>query len=200
MELDDLKKSWQTIDEKLQSKQFIKDEELLKIIQTKKTSAHKAQKGLVNYNLIILGITVILFAYILLSKEKYFLVLGDLFIGVLVLLIAIVIPWNIYTLRYLYKTDIYNMPLTTVVKRINKYNYWMTVERVVGAMIIFGFALSSIIVLQPWTINGWFPYFVYGIWTIAFIIYFLIINKITFRRLKNIRKNLDELKEVNFEN
>jgi|GEM_PF-506940 hypothetical protein len=200
MELDDLKKSWQTMDEKLQSKQLLKDDELLKMIQNKKKNAQKSQRSLVNINLIGLSLATILILFVLLTQETEKLVLGKLYWWTLVAFTAIGIPWNIYTVRYLHKTNILEMPLATVVKRINRYNYWMTIERVIGAVALFIFALISIIKLQTWKLNGFLPWFIYGIWIIAFIVYFLFVNKVTFKRLRLIRRNLDELKEVNNKN
>lgn len=191
MELDDLKKSWKEMDEKLQTKQLINDDELNKIVQTRKNSAYKSQKALLGNNLIILITSLILIAYFIITGETQ----KPLF-PIIIGLAAIAIPWSIYTMRYLRKTNIYEMPLATVIERINRYNYWMTIERVAGALILFILALISVIHLQIWKTSGWFPYFVCGIWIAGFIAYFLIVNKITFRRLRDIRRNLDELKEV----
>lgn len=200
MELDDLKKSWKTIDEKLQDKQLITDDELAKIMQQKMSNAHSSQKALVRTNLVILALAVpvlIFFLWMYAGREY---VLGKFYFWTIIGLAVVALPWSVYTIRYLKNTRIYDMPLTVVVERINRYNYWMMAERVIGIIILFALALISIIHLQLWKIGGWFPYFVYGVWGTAFIVYLLCINRLTFRRLKKIRRNLAELKEVNDEN
>lgn len=196
MELEDLKKSWKTMDEKLKNKQLVNDDDLLKMIQSKKSNAQKSQKTILKSSILILIITVILIGYFVATAKGHRLVLGESAFWIIIGLAAVALPWSIYTIRYLQRTNIFTMPLATVIERVNRYNYWMVIERILGAIILFVMALLSIIHLQIWEYNGWFPYLICGIWVLAFVFYFLLINKITFRRLKKIRKNLDELKEV----
>ncbi len=200
MELDDLKKSWKTIDQKLQDKKLLTDDELAKIMQQKLSNANGVQKALMrtNYIALILAVAVLIYFLWYSSGREY--VLGRFYFWTIISLAAVALPWSMYTMRYLKKTDIFNMPLTTVIQRVNRYNYWMTVERVIGIVVLFMLALISIIQLQVWKLSGWFPWFVYGVWTAAFVIYLYIVNRLTFRRLKKIRRNLAELKEVNEEN
>ena len=79
MELDDLKKSWQTMDEKLRTKQLTKDDELLKVIQTKKHKAHKSQRSLVSINLAGLIAATILILFVLITQDTKNLILGEIY-------------------------------------------------------------------------------------------------------------------------
>lgn len=200
MELDDLKKSWKTMDEKLQDKKLLTDDELAKIMQQKLNNTNGIQKALMRTNYIALILAVAVLIYFLWHSSGREYILGRFYFWTIISLAAVALPWSLYTMRYLKKTDIFHMPLTTVIQRINRYNYWMTVERIIGVVVLFLLALVSIIQLQVWKLSGWFPWFVYGVWTAAFVIYLYIVNRLTFRRLKKIRRNLAELKEVNEEN
>lgn len=196
MELDDLKKTWKTVDEKLQQQTLLTDEEVMKIAHRKRSNAQAVINKMLRDNLLILLCTVLLLAYCLASDMVQRNALGGLLLYALPIVAAIALPWGMYTMRYLHRTNVTDMPLKTVIARINRYRFWMSMERVAGVAILLFFALASIIRLRVWTLGGWLPWVLCGIWVVGFVVYMLLVNRMVFRRLKSIAKNLEELKEI----
>ena len=197
MELDDLKKTWNVLDKQLQTKEIVTDEELLQVTKQKKDITKGTLNALIKNSRNILLTTIFLMLFIVFVKMYDGIFLSEPYFWTLVALLPPALAWSIYTLRYLAKTRIDEMPLATVIERVNKYNYWMSMERILGAIILFAFALIFIISTNLLKDNLTDQIIIFSIWILGFVFYFWFINKYTFKRLKEIRKNLNELKELN---
>lgn len=191
MELDDFKKSWNAMDDQLKERELIKDENISKLIDHAKK--HINEIGSFNQRVFI-GSTALFILLLLLviydgmMPSKVFLV---------TMMAAIpAMGWDSYTAYHFKKIKIEELPLAVTIARVNNYYRWMIRERIVGLLFIV-------------TIVGFF-FFEQRIWqqSISTIILFLIlwmlclalpiwVYRRNIGRLKEIKKNLDELKENN---
>lgn len=190
MELDDLKKSWNAWDDRLKDKEIIKDEEINGLIAHARSGIDRAgrfNRKLRYVALGVLALVAVAFMYGTLLPAVYF-----------QLLFALCIPaacWDLYTTRYLANTQIEEMPLVTVIARINRYHRWLIGEQIGGILFITMIATFFFLRKHIWQhLGGTIIYLV--IWGIA-LCAILWIYRSHIGRIKEIKKNLAELKELN---
>lgn len=199
MEIDDLKKKWSALSGQLERKEVITDEELLQVVKQKQDHVNSIMNAMKRNNRTIWLATAVLYALIIgirLFDGSYF---NETFFRAMIIFALPALAWSLYTMRYLGKTNIYEMPLAAVIERVNRYKYWMSMERIAGSVILFAFALLFIVTTELWKNNAKDQFVIVGIWVVGFVVYFWAINKYTFRRLRRIRRNLEELREVGVE-
>ncbi|NDW11914.1 hypothetical protein D0T50_03295 [Bacteroides sp. 214] len=196
MELDDLKKTWSALDKQLQDKELVTDQDLELVMKQKRENAKGGINAILRSSKNILALSLVMIAFIVFVRWYDGVFLSEAYFWALVAIFPIAIGWSIFTMHYLRQTNIEEMPLTTVIERINKYNYWMSIDRISGTVILFAFVLISAFSLNVGEGTVINPTVFATIWIVAFIFYFWFINKYTFKRLKDIRKNLNELKEL----
>jgi len=200
MELDDLKKTWNTLDKQLQNKELVSDAELMQVMNQKRSDVIGTMNAMIRSSKSMLLTTFLLVGLIIFIRLYDGIFLSEPYFWTLVALLPPALAWSIYTMRYLINTKIEEMPLATVIERVNKYNYWMVLERIVGTLILFIFVLILVITIELWKRSLMDQILIPTIWILAFVFYFWFLNKYTFKRLQNIRRNLDELKELKLEN
>ena len=190
MELDELKKSWNALDEHLKDKEFIKDEEITGLIAHAQHNLHhisRFTKKLRYTSFVALVLIGLVFVYSNRLPETYF--------QILFLLCIPALSWDLYTTHYLESTNVEEMPLVTVIGRINRYHKWVIRERIGG--IVFITLVATLFFLQKhiWTTTlGTILYFT--IWGSCLCLV-LWIYRSHLGRIKEIKKNLNELKELN---
>lgn len=190
MELDELKKSWNVLGEHLKDKKFVKDEEISKLIG----HANSTISEMSSFNrrsriasLIIIGFLIAAFVYDSAVPDIYY----------IIALIAVIpaLWWDMYSARYLSNTRIDEMPLITVISRFNRLHRWTIRERLLGVCFMLAMALFFFFYRQVWMEATVKIVFFLILWAIGLIIPLWIYRK-NITRLKNIKKNLDELKEL----
>lgn len=193
MELDDLKQTWKAVNTKLQQQPHLTDEEVMKITREKRSNVAVVRNKILRDNIILMVIAVGLLVYIVAIGGLKNSIFGGLYLYTLIITAALSFPWSLYTMHYLRKTDVTTMPLATVIARVNRYQFWMVIERIIGIALLIFLALVSIQKLHSLQIATLSLWSGIGIWAIAIILYLLIVKKLTFDRLNKIKKNLDEL-------
>lgn len=194
MELDDLKKSWNKLDKHLKDKRFIKDEDIKKLInhtQNGITGISRINKRLRYIALIALAV----FALILTFTGRQ----ADIvYYQTLFLLCIPALVWDIFSARYLVQTKIDEMPIITVIGRVNRYRRWVIRERFVA--VAFVLAVSGLFFLQKhlWQTPAGATSYI-AVWA-ASILLLLWIYRNELGQLKEIKKNLEELKELKGDN
>ena len=190
MELEELKKSWNALDEHLKDREFIKEEELKKLIRHADKGIHAIASLNIKLILISLPILILLLSELLLHNR-----LNPIYI----ILIFAWIPalcWDIATTRFLQRTQIDEMPLVEVISRVNRIHRWTIRERLIAIAFLLVLAVLSFIYWQVWQ---------YGIGMIAFFILLWggglglilwIYRKKFLNRIHEIKKNLSELNEL----
>ena len=105
MELEELKKSWNALDEHLKDKELIKEEELSKLLGHTGKGIHAIANLNIKLILISLPILILFLAEVLLHNR-----LNPIYIIILLAWIP-ALCWDIVTTRYLQRTRIDEMPL-----------------------------------------------------------------------------------------
>lgn len=200
MEIDDLKKTWKMLDTQLEKSELVSNDDLIKLIQQKKDTTRNTINAILGSNKNILIATVVLLFFLIAMRISNGLHLSEPYFWAIIVMLPPALGWSLYTMHYLKQINIEEMPLANVIQRVNRYNYWMSMERVIGAGILLLFALIYIISTEMWNGNTTDQIVIICLWLLAFIAYFWLMNKFTFKRLKKIRQNLNELKELKNEN
>ncbi len=190
MELDDLKKSWNLMDERLKDKELINEEDINKLI-------HKAGKGisdLSSFSTTVIVISALLILpFIVITLFMGFI---DWFYSTVAILAFPAVAWDIYTNIYLRRTRVDEMPTVQVIARINRLYRWSVWESVAGIVFMLTFATLFFIDRQIWHLSTFAVLMFFVSWVIGIgVIYWLIQYKVI-NRLRDIRKNLKELKEL----
>ena len=190
MELEELKKSWNALDEHLKDKEFIKEEELEKLIRHADNGILAIASLNIKLILISLPILILFLAEVLLHNR-----LNPIYIIIIFAWIP-ALCWDIVTTRFLQRTQIDEMPLVEVISRVNRIHRWTIRERLIAIAFLLVLAVLSFIYWQVWQ---------YGIGMIAFFILLWggglglilwIYRKKFLNRIHEIKKNLSELNEL----
>ena len=126
MELEELKKSWNALDEHLKDKEFIKEEELEKLIRHADKGIHAIARLNIKLILISLPILILFLAEVLLHNR-----LNPIYIIIIFAWIP-ALCWDIVTTRFLQRTQIDEMPLVEVISRVNRIHRWTIRERLIA--------------------------------------------------------------------
>lgn len=190
MELDELKKSWNALNEHLKDKKLVSDEEINKLINHAGKTISAISR--LNIKVIIISIPILILCLI----ENF---INGTFGGFYIIIFVAAVPgfcWDIFTTRYLQKTRIAEMPLVDVVSRINRYNRWIIRERIIGIAFILLLAIVFLIDRRIW--EGGIEMILLFIvsWGAGIGLLLWIYQSKILGRIKEIKKNLDELKEL----
>ncbi len=194
MDLDELKKSWNQIDEQLKDKKLIEKENIRNLkehVTTDRESMLKARaKERTIAAWILIPLAILLLIGCILQKVD-----GDDLTYIIALIFAIpAFAWDVYAKNYLSKIRIEDMPLKEVITRFNKYHRWTTIETFVGFAFFLVMVIFKFIQDRVWEYPlGIIAYAI--IWAAA-AYYPISISKKEFKRLRRVRKNLAELKEL----
>lgn len=191
MELDELKKSWGALDEHLKEKELIGDEEITQIINHAKTAINELSRFNKRLRIIALA-TIALIAFYFISGSIF----PDIYYQITFVAIIPALGWDIFTARFLSQTRIDEMPLITVISRFNRIHRWVIRERVAGIGFMLLMAGFFFFHRQVWQADTSMIIFFFVGWAICFTIPLWVYRK-NLGRLQEIKKNLDELKDLN---
>lgn len=195
MELDDLKKSWNALDERLKQDEIIDEGSVERLIQSSKLKAERSKRKLLRIEKLSL-IAGFCMLFLVLSMRGTFDGNFDCISIYFTVILCLGLPWDIYTYRYLKKTDILEMPIVTVVKRITRFHQFFIWESYVAAALFFSIALiqgyMEDILHRP---TGTLILFIIT-WCIGGYITLRIIKHFFYKKIKIIRKNIAELQEL----
>ena len=135
MELEELKKSWNVLDEHLKDKELIKEEELSKLLGHTGKGIHAIANLNIKLILISLPILILFLAEVLLHNR-----LNPIYIIILLAWIP-ALCWDIVTTRYLQRTRIDEMPLIEVISRVNRIHRWTIRERLFAIFLLASMAI-----------------------------------------------------------
>lgn len=190
MELEELKKSWNALDEHLKDKEFIKEEELSKLIGHAGKGIHAIAR--LNIKLILISLPVL----ILFLAEVIFHSRLNLIYLIILLSWIPALGWDIFTVRYLQQTKMDEMPLIEVISRVNRIHRWTIHERLIATAFLLALAILSFIYWQIWQYGiGMILLFIL-IWGGGLGLILWIYRKKFLNRMLEIKKNLSELKEL----
>ena len=190
MELEELKKSWNALDEHLKDKEFIKEEELEKLIRHADKGIHAIARLNIKLILISLTILILYLAEVLLHNR-----LNPIYIIIIFAWIP-ALCWDIVTTRFLQRTQIDEMPLVEVISRVNRIHRWTIRERLIAIAFLLVLAILSFIYWQVWQYGmGMIAFFIL-LWGGGLGLILWIYRKKFLNRIHEIKKNLSELNEL----
>ena len=190
MDLDELKKSWNTIDEHLKKQQIIDNENIEELI--KDSSVKIGAMSRYNYNLRIASIIILSIGLILIGFN--FIVLDIFYLTLFAAAIPALI-WDTYGSRYFANTKIDEQPIAVVISRFNTMHRWMIRERIIGIVFVLLLAIIFFIVRKVWEQNIAMISTFVAIWVICLIILIWTHSK-NLNKLSEIRKNLNEINKL----
>lgn len=190
MELEELKKSWNALDEHLKDKEFIKEEELNKLIGHTGKGIHAIAR--LNIKLILISLPIL----ILLLAEVFFYNKLNLIYSIIILSWIPAFCWDVFTTRFLQRTKMDEMPLIEVISRVNRIHRWMINERLIATFFLLVLAIVSFVYWQIWQYGPGMIAFFVVLWGGGLGIILWIYRKKFLNRIQEIKKNLDELKEL----
>ena len=190
MEVEELKKSWNALDEHLKDKKIVKDEDISRLINhaTKNIDAMSR----LNKRLRIIALIIFVFLIFTFIYDGVF---PDIYYQIILIALIPAFGWDIFGSRYLSDTNIDELPLVTVISRFNRIHRWMIRERIIGIGFILFMAVLFFFTRQVWQHGTGMIIFFFIVWAIG-IAFPLWIYRKNLGRLHEIKKNLNELKEL----
>lgn len=190
MELDELKKSWNALDEHLKDKKLVNDEDITRLI--KHATENIDKMSLFNQKLRILSYVILALLALPFIFNK---IMPDIYFQIVFIAIIPAIGWDVFTSRFLSRTRIDEMPLITVISRFNRIHRWMIRERIIGIGFMLLLAGFFFVHRQVWQDGTGMMVFFFALWAVGCSIPLWVYRK-NLHRLREIKKNLDELKEL----
>ena len=190
MELDELKKAWNALDEHLKDKKLVKDEDISQLINHATKNINAISR--LNKRLRIISLTIIALFILALLYDGVF---PDIYYQIILIALIPALGWDIFSSRYLSNTKIDEQPLVTVISRFNRMHRWVIRERIIGIGFILFMAVFFFFYREVWQHGTGMIVFFFVIWAIGIIIPLSIYRK-NLGRLREIKKNLGELKEL----
>lgn len=190
MELEELKKSWNALNEHLQDKKLVSNEEIRQLI----THAGGSIRAISRLNVRAIVISLLILACCLTVS----LVHGRLDFFSTLILVALIpgLCWDVFTTRYLQKTNLEEMPLVEVVSRINRFHRWMIRERLAAVAFLLLAALVFFVEHAVWQ-HGIAPILIFTFsWGLGLGVALWFYHRHVLGRIRDIKKNLTELKEL----
>lgn len=205
MDIDDLKKSWHAIDEKLDGKEVVSEHRLSDLMQTYKTKATKNLKKVKTLNALSIGMGLIsipaaiilcFFLPYIVSDPAYIpKAIGGIAIFVAVMLLAI--WWDAKTYRAINQIKVDEMPVIQVQKKISEFRMLIKYEVWMAGIFLFLSIGFSYWYFDIYTLSFIRQILFLGIGlSIAAIVLSLIYKKLIYGPLNEAQKNLKEISEL----
>ncbi|MCS3268062.1 hypothetical protein NXX78_20365 [Bacteroides fragilis] len=191
MELDDLKKSWNALDEHLKNKEFIEEKEIAQLLGRARNKMNSIDRFNRKLRFASIGILTLAVLFWICADT-----LTDLFYWIALSLCIPALCWDLYSAHYLSRTRIDEMPLVTVISRINRYHRWMVREWIIGILYLLAMATFFLFHRQVWQYGAAGIIVSLIVWAIGLGICLWVYRR-NIRHIKEIKKNLNELKELN---
>ena len=175
---------------RIKDKEFIKEEELEKLIRHADKGIHAIARLNIKLILISLPILILFLAEVLLHNR-----LNPIYIIIIFAWIP-ALCWDIVTTRFLQRTQIDEMPLVEVISRVNRIHRWTIRERLIAIAFLLVLAILSFIYWQVWQYGmGMIAFFIL-LWGGGLGLILWIYRKKFLNRIHEIKKNLSELNEL----
>lgn len=205
MELDDFKRSWNALDKQLQKENIVDEKQIAEFIAKYQSGA---KKGIHRINCwqrfsVLIGIVaiIILVGVLIIAPSMLLDIMVQPKSAVMAVFIGLTLLfgmwWDIKTYRWSCATKVDEMPVVTVIERINTFQRWIKYEVVaisVWSIIFVGlyYWLTECYKLPALVQTVLIALFVF---LVSIVIYF-IYKKMIYKNLDRIRRNLNELKEL----
>lgn len=190
MELDELKKSWNALNEHLKDKELVKNEDITKLIAHANKNVNELSrfnKKLRILSLFIIAFILFVFIYDGVSPTVYY--------QITLWAVVPALGWDLFTGRFLSQTKVDEMSPVTVISRLNRIHRWVICERIIGIGFMVLMAGFSFVGQKVWLNGTGMIIFFLTLWAAGFSIFLWVYQK-NLKHLRDIKKNLDEIKEL----
>ncbi len=205
MELDELKKSWNALDAQLQKEPIVDEQQIKELIANYKTNTRHSLGRLVFLQRFSLGIgavglAIILLIWLLLPTFGFNEHLQNkiaIFLAFITVTILGGMWWDWKTYLWNKNTLVDEMPVAEVSRRMSTFRYWTHYE--VWAVAIWTIVFTA---LFYWVMDYYMlPLGVQAVLLICYIIWdviliYFIYKRLIYKHLDNIKKNIEELKDI----
>lgn len=204
-ELDQLKKSWNLLNEEIQDKEFVTNEQLQEIINSCKKQAQRSVNRLNKFQMVSLGIgfvaslSFIILCVVLPQMEMSNTGRIKAIVAIPFFALTLVggMYWDLKTYRFLLSMKVDELPVLDMIRKIQIFRKWA--QREVMAIIIWIFLFMG---LYYWlgdvyqqSLVGQIVFFAFSFVLDAFMLYF-IYKKLVFNPIHDIKQNMDELNRL----
>lgn len=193
MELDELKNTWTSLDERLKKQEVLKENIMRELLHTKSDKALNRLIGLEVFGdiVILLIIPVIIYAINLhIDWVEY-----RIFMYAMLVVSVLTVCWQTYKIYGLMKVD-FSKTVSTNIEHANKYNIRIKREKIVMLFFVPVLLLFCVYLYAQLNVSGT----LWGFMTCSFIALILFsvwsYKKLYDKNIKSILKSLDELKEL----
>ncbi len=205
MELDELKKSWNTLNEQLDKNLMPDDKQISTLITQYKTNADKSLRRLTGWQRLSIGIGfVVLTVLLVVCLLPSIFHIGEAYlfkINILTLFFAISILvgvfWDYRTYRSVKTIHIDEMPVAEVSRRMNAFRQMMKVEVIAISVWVILFNILNYWAMEYYneSVRTQIFLILFFILCDVIIIYFLY-KKIAYKHLNKIKKNIEDLEDI----
>jgi hypothetical protein len=198
MELDELQKSWEVLDNRLKKNELIDEQTLSKLISERTKQTHSSMNKILLY-----AKATLILGFLALIGLGFYLITGNhndkefclwLFIWIM---LCIGMVWDSMGYMYLRSINIEKMPLVTVIKKMTAYHRNFIIECFVAALFFISAFLIQAICINLFTLNFVSILIFSIVWIAGCIAAIWIIKSWFYDKLRNIKRNLAELRELN---
>ncbi|ADV44855.1 hypothetical protein [Bacteroides helcogenes] len=205
MELDELKKSWNALNEQLQKEPIANEKQITELIAGYKTNMRKSLGNLVVLQRFSIGIgavalTVLLIIWLLLPTLGFN---GHVqnktaaFLGFIAVSVITGIWWDWKTYRWSKNTHIDEMNVAEVSRRMIVLRQWAKNEVIAACVWIILFNALNYWVMEYYLASvGVQAAFITFFALFDALIIYILYKKIMYKHLDNIKKNIEELKDI----
>lgn len=205
MELDELKKSWHSLDEHLQKEPIANEDQIVELIAKQKANARKNLGRLTGWQRFSISIGIVALAILLIAcllpsvfhvNEEYQPKINSLILFVAVSLLG-GIWWDYKTYRWMKHTHIDEMPVMIVSKRMITLRRWTKYEVIAISVWIILFNILNYWAMGYYMGSVTFQAIVITIFIVCdtAIIYFLY-KRVVYKYLNDIKKNIEDLEDI----
>lgn len=205
MELDELKKSWNMLDEQLQKEPITDEKRIAELIDGYKTNARRSLGRLIGWQRISLaigglGLLILLTIWLSLPSFIHSETLQNKIATFLVFIAVSIIAglwWDWKTYLWNKGTLVDEMPVAIVSKRMTTFRRWTKYEVIVGSIWVVLFNILNYWVMEYYLASFKTQIILISIFVIfdAAIIY-LLYKRIMYKHINDIKKNIEELEDI----
>lgn len=190
MELDELKQSWQALDQHLKDKEMIKSDEIHRLISRANKKLHTLTRFSQRIILVALPIIALLVNGLFICENDC--------TPYLIIAIALVpaLAWDLFTAYYLSQIKIEERPLIEVIKRVNTYQRWLIRERLISILYLLGIATFTFINWEIWSYGPLAISAFTLLWGSGLTLVLWLYQNKFFKQIQRIKKNLSELNDL----
>lgn len=198
MELDELQKSWEVLDNRLKKNELIDEQTLSKLISERKKQTHRSMNKILLY-----AKTTLILGFLALIGLGFYLITGnhndkEFFLWLFIwIMLCIGMVWDSMGYMYLRSINIEKMPLVRVIKKMTAYHRNFIIECFVAAFFFISAFLIQAICINLFTLNFVSILIFSIVWIAGCIGAIWIIKSWFYDKLRNIKRNLAELRELN---